>query len=380
MKILENYPDISFIEDLTLEEMQEAMLEDYREKYEEITGQRLTLAKADPTRLILYAATLQLYQGMQYIDRAAKQSFLKYSYGDFLENLGALKGIVRNPGEAARVMVRFALSEARTETVTIPAGTRATPGGNVYFLTQEEYAIPVGEAYGDVEMVCAELGDIGNDFEPGSIRTLVDKIPYMGSIANINTSSGGAEAESDENLAERIYLAPSAYSVAGPDDAYRYWVKTFNPSISDVHVWSPVPGEVDIRFIVGDGEIPDEALVQAVEDYLMEGDRRPLTDHVTVGVPEVYPFRVNLKYWVNESEKNKAAAIQHNVDEAVRGFAYWQKTQIGRDINPSYLSYLMIQAGAKRVEITEPVFTAVGDTGLAIMEEAAVIFGGVERD
>lgn len=380
MKILDNYPDISFIDGMTLEEMQETMLKDFRKKYEEITGETLTLAKADPSRLILYAAALQLYQGMQYIERAARQSFLKYSYGDFLENLGALKGIRRNPGEPARVTVRFTISEKREESVTIPAGTRVTPGGNVYFITQKEYAISTGDTYTDAEMVCAEAGESGNGFEPGTIRTLVDKIPYMGSVENIDTSSGGAEEESDENLAERIYLAPSSYSVAGPDDAYKYWVKTFNPSITDVHVWSPVPGEVDIRFIVGDGELPEETMIRGVEEFLREGDRRPLTDHVTVGVPEVHTFRVNLTYWVNESEKNKAAAIQRNVDEAVKGFAYWQRTQIGRDINPSYLNYLLIQAGAKRVEIAEPVFTEVGDTGIGVMEDATVVFGGIERD
>ena len=380
MKILDNYPDISFIDGMTLEEMQETMLKDFRKKYEEITGETLTLAKADPSRLILYAAALQLYQGMQYIERAARQSFLKYSYGDFLENLGALKGIRRNPGEPARVTVRFTISEKREESVTIPAGTRVTPGGNVYFITQKEYAISTGDTYTDAEMVCAEAGESGNGFEPGTIRTLVDKIPYMGSVENIDTSSGGAEEESDENLAERIYLAPSSYSVAGPDDAYKYWVKTFNPSITDVHVWSPIPGEVDIRFIVGDGELPEETMVRGVEEFLREGDRRPLTDHVTVGVPEVHQFHVNLTYWVNESEKNKAAAIQRNVDEAVKGFAYWQRTQIGRDINPSYLNYLLIQAGAKRVEIAEPVFTEVGDTGIGVMDDSTVVFGGIERD
>lgn len=380
MKALDNYPDINFIGSLTLEEMQKTMLEDFQKKYEEITGTTITLAKADPVRLILYSATLQLYQGMQYIDSAAKQSFLKYSYGDFLENLGALKGVKRNPGEAAKTTVRFALSEARPETLIIPAGTRVTPGGNIFFLTQEDNGITAGELYADIEMVCVEIGEAGNGYEAGNIKTLVDKIPYIESVVNLDRTSGGADVESDENLAERIYLAPSAYSVAGPDDAYKYWVKDYNPSITDVKVWSPEPGEVDIRFIIGDGELPEQSMIDAVEEYLMEGDKRPLTDHVTVGVPEVYPYNVNVKYWINESDKNKAAAIQKNVDEAVRGFAYWQKSMIGRDINPSYLNHLLIQAGVKRAEITEPVFKVVGDTGLAVMEDAVVAYGGIERD
>ena len=86
-KTLEGYPDISFIENMTLENLQEQMIADFTEKYKEETGEELTLGLGDPNRLVLYAAALQIYQGMQYIDNAGKQSFLKYSYSGFLESL-----------------------------------------------------------------------------------------------------------------------------------------------------------------------------------------------------------------------------------------------------------------------------------------------------
>lgn len=121
-------------------------------------------------------------------------------------------------------------------------------------------------------------------------------------------------------------------------------------------------------------------MVQEVEKYLMEGERRPLTDRVTVGVPEAFAYNVNIRYWVNESDKTKAAAIQRSVEEAVDGFIYWQGSKIGRDINPSMLNHMVIRAGAKRVEIEEPVFTVVGDTGLAVAGNRHVGYGGIERD
>lgn len=380
LKALENYPDINFIENMSLEDTKNQMISDFQSKYEEITGTGLNLGKADPVRLILYAAALQLYQGMQYIDNAAKQSFLKYSYGEFLENLGALKGITRNKATPARAVMRFTLSEIQETIITVPAGTRVTPGGNVFFTTEEETVIPAGELFLDIPVVCTESGEIGNGYEAGSIKVLVDKIPYIAEVRNIEKTSGGAETEDDENLAERIYIAPSKYSVAGPDDAYKYWVKTYNPSISDVKVTSPVPGQVDIRFIVGDGEIPEQGLIEAVEAYLMEGERRPLTDLVTVGAPEITDYSIDLKYWINETDKTKAAAIQKSVDEAVDGFIYWQKQQIGRDINPSRLNYLLVQAGAKRAEIAEPAFTVVGETGIARAASVNIVYGGIESD
>ena len=42
--------------------------------------------------MILYSAAAQIYQAMQYVDRAGKQSLLKYSYSEFLDNLALLKG------------------------------------------------------------------------------------------------------------------------------------------------------------------------------------------------------------------------------------------------------------------------------------------------
>lgn len=380
LKILEDYPDISFIEGMTLEGMIEQMIKDFQGKYEEITGNLLVLAPADPVRLILYAAGLQLYQGMQYIDSAAKQSFLKYSYGDYLENLGALKGIYRDPGKCARTVIKFTLSAARDTDTVIPAGTRVTPGGKVFFYTEGEGMIPRGELSVELSAVCTEIGETGNGHGTGSIKVLVDKIPYIAEVRNMTKTSGGAERESDANLAERIYLAPSRYSVAGPDDAYKYWVKAYSPSISDVKVSSPDPGHVDIRFMVGDGRMPDLGMVQEVEKYLMEGERRPLTDRVTVGIPEVFHYNIDIQYWINESDKTKAAAIQRSVEEAVDGFVYWQKSKIGRDINPSMLNHMVIRAGAKRAEVKEPAFAVVGDTGLAVVENRRVGYGGIERD
>ncbi|MEY8265076.1 baseplate J/gp47 family protein [Lachnospiraceae bacterium 64-25] len=380
LKALENYPDISFIGEMTLEEMKEQMISDFQKKYEEITGKPVVLGKADPVRLILYAASLQLYQGMQYIDNAAKQSFLKYSYGGFLENLGALKGITRNQGTPAQTMIRFTLSEARNTASVIPKGTRVTPGGNIFFYTEEERTILPGDMSVDIPAVCTDSGECGNDYDPGSIKVLVDKIPYVAEVVNLEKTYGGAEVESDESLAERIYLAPSKYSVAGPDDAYQFWTRTCNPSITDVKVSSPVPGNVDIRFTINNGEIPPQEMVEEVESYLMEGERRPLTDLVTVGAPETVEFNVNVKYWINETDRVKAEAVRRSVNEAIDGFAYWQRKQIGRDINPSMLNHLIIQAGAKRTEITEPMFTVVGETGLAVMASRKVVYGGLERD
>ncbi len=379
-KTLEGYPDISFIENITLESLQEQMIADFCEKYKEETGQEIRLGLADPNRLILYAAALQIYQCMQYVDNAGKQSFLKYAYSGFLDNIGELKGISRNHGTPASVIVRFTVSEKQNSTITIPMGTRITAGDNVCFFTKEDAEIKAGSEYVDVTAICTEEGKAGNGYEVGKINILVNQIAYIGSVANITKSEGGTEAESDEQLADRIYMAPSKYSTAGPADAYEYWVKTCNSEIKDVRVNSPSDGVVEIIFILDNGEIPGEELINRVRTYLNDNKIRPLTDKVQVKAPVTKEYAINYVYYIAESDRNKAASIQQNMNDAVMAYKLWQSEKIGRDINPDYLLKLIMNAGAKRAIISTPVFTTVPEDGIAVCTDTMAVYGGIESD
>lgn len=377
---LENYPDISFIENLSLEELQSQMLTDFSEKYRKLTGKEMTLAPAHPFRLILYAVSLQLYQAFQYLDQSGKQSFLKYAYGDNLDNLGALKGISRNMGERAKTTVRFTLAQEQKTVITIPKGTRVTPGNELYFYTIETAEIPAGELIVDVQMECAEVGTSGNGLRPGAISILVDLLPYIQSVSNIDTSDGGQNVENDENLAERIFLAPAGYSVAGPDAAYKYWAKQYNSGIADVQVTSPSEGIVDIRFIMQEGKLPEESLIAGLQDYLNDSNIRPLTDKVQTGSPDLVDCNIALTYYIGKKDASRVEKIKQGVDNAIEIYKIWQQEKIGRDINPSQLLYFVIQAGAKRVEIAEPVFTTVPSNAVAEIKNINVIYGGIEDD
>ena len=120
-----NLPDVSFIDDVTLDQIQSQLVADYISKYEELTGESAELTRADPVSLILYACSVQIFQAMLYVDRAGKQDLLKYSYGEYMDNLAALKGLTREPAKPAVVTVRFTLSAARPDVISIPAGTRS---------------------------------------------------------------------------------------------------------------------------------------------------------------------------------------------------------------------------------------------------------------
>ena len=58
LNTIDNLPDISFIDGLTLENIQSQMLSDFVAKYQEITGKKIQLSKSDPNRIIMLGCAL----------------------------------------------------------------------------------------------------------------------------------------------------------------------------------------------------------------------------------------------------------------------------------------------------------------------------------
>ncbi len=381
MNAIKNLPDISFIDNKTIDQVRQEMVADYESFISGATGQTVTLERSSVHRMELYAAAAQIYQAMQYIDRQGKQNILKYSYSDFLDNLAIFKGVTRNPATAATTTLRFTLSAERDTATGIPQGTRVSTAGSIYFATDVYAEIPAGSTTVDVPATCTVAGTDGNGFAAGELATIVDPIPYVASVTNTTATEGGAEIESDDDLAERVFLAPGAYSTAGPEDGYLYHAKAYSAAIGDVVATSnQAAGTVDIVFIMADGSTPGEEMIEGLEGYLQGKTIRPMTDLVRVAAPQEVTYTINLTYYINRSDSAKAVTIQAAVAQAVADYQTWQRA-IGRDINPSQLVRMVMDAGAKRVTVTAPTYTAVDATKVSALQgDAAISYGGLEDD
>ena len=381
MNAIKSLPDISFIDNKTIDQVRQEMVADYESFISEATGQTVNLERSSVHRMELYAAAAQIYQAMQYIDRQGKQNILKYSYSDFLDNLASFKGVTRNPAAAATTTLRFTLSAERDTATGIPQGTRVSTAGSIYFATDVYAEILAGSTTVDVPATCTVAGTDGNGLAIGELTTIVDPIPYVASVSNTTATEGGAEIESDADLAERVFLAPGAYSTAGPEDGYIYHAKAYSPAVGDVEATSDQEaGTVDIVFIMADGSTPGEEMIEGMEGYLQGKTIRPMTDLVRVAAPEEVQYTINLTYYINRSDSAKAVTIQAAVAQAVEDYKTWQRA-IGRDVNPSQLTHMVMEAGAKRVTVTAPAYTAVGKTEVSALQGAAVVtYGGLEDD
>lgn len=380
LESIDNLPDISFIDNLTLTDVQARVINAFYDKYEEITGKRITLARGDPYRIMMLACAQVIYQGLQQVDKAGKMNFLKYAYGDFLKNLAALKNVSENEPEKAVAQVRWKLATVRESATPIPAGSRVTADYAVYFETGTYAEIPAGDTEITITMYCTEAGEQGNGYMAGELNVMVDPVAFIESVANTETTSGGTGAESDQSIAERTFLAPSGYSTAGPDDAYIYHAKNYSSDIGDVIVTSPTPGVVDVRFVLSDGSIPNEALIAKMAEHLQQRSKRPLTDYVQVAAPDVVTYNTDFTYYINTSDSASAVQVQSQVAQAVKDYQLWQSTGIGRDINPDELLSLLKKAGVKRANIRKPAFTVLKGTEVAKAENTNIVYGGLEDD
>lgn len=404
---IDNLPDIEFAE------RDAATIEaSVITAFEAISGD--TLFPGDPRRLFLEAVASLIAQQRSVIDFAAKMNLLSYAQGDYLDVLGELvlgPDNGRRDPQPALTTIQFTLSAAQPGVVTIPAGTEVS-GGSLAFATQEALEIPAGDLTGSVTAECSQAGTIGNGLLPGQIRTIVEPIPFVASATNTTATDGGADTENDENLRERIRLAPSSFSVAGPRDAYIFWARTANQAIIDVSVLSPTPddikqlvytvladnnadpalvtameteldnadwpGTVRVRPLLDGGDIPTQDVLDQVDDVLTATNVRPLTDEVIVQAPTDVSYAITVDYWISSTLVSQAATIQAAVTAAVEGYRVWQRSAIGRDINPDELTQRMKQAGAKRVVITSPVFTVLDETEVAQESAVTVNYQGLE--
>lgn len=378
---LYNLPEISFIEGITYEGILNEMVADFETKYTEETGRKIKLRPGDKEHIHLRVLAGQYYQMYQQLDYAAKMNLLKYSKGDFLKHLGAFKKTFIQEPRAAAVKVRFTLSEVRKDVIYIPEGTRVTAGDGVYFATDDYAEVAAGESYADVTCTCETAGDIGNNYQPGTIEIIVDPVPYVKSVVNVTKSDGGSGEESEESFRERIFLAPLSYSVAGPADAYEYWVKQYNSAaIEDVKIYEPVEAVVDIRILLQGGALPSETFCSGCLQYLKDNPIIPLTDNNYVLPPDVVGYDLKATYYISRSDINNVKSIQDSIEAAKDTYLNWQRTKIGRDLNPDALIEFVRAAGGKRCVIESPVFTVIPETSVAQEKTVEFVYGGIEDD
>lgn len=347
-------------------------------QFEAVLGE--TLQPSDERRLFINALAQVIVGINANINDTGNQVLLRTARGEALDAIGEWWGVERIGAKSAHTKLNFTLSVEQGTAYVIPSGTRATPDGKIYFATTEALIIPAGSKEGTVEAICLTEGVAGNGYTSGQVKYIVDNVPFLASVSNTETTSGGADEEADDSLRERIRLAPESMSTAGASAGYEYFARSGSADVGDVVVYSPVndesltdeeraagAGRVYIYILKSDGSIPDpsDKILQDVTNAVTAKNVRPLTDLVIVSAPETVAYTINFSYYIAEENSSRADEIQLAINNKVNEYIEWQDKKIGRNINPDELRKLILNAGASRVIITSPEYREIPPRSVA---------------
>lgn len=325
----------------------DALIADYQTR----TGR--SLQAAQPERLLINSIAYILSLHKSQINEAALQNLVAFSTAPALDRLGDLVGVKRLAASNALTTLQFTLVEGHSG-VVIPVGTRvASEDGQAIFQTAIALEVEIGVNTAEVEAIAQEVGANGNGFIAGTVVELLDPQPFVAAVENITTSAGGADEETDDQLRERIQLAPASFSNAGSRGAYIFHAKSASQLIADVAVTNPIPGTANIYpMVFGGGTTPSEIL-NLVQDILSDEKVRPLTDTPVVLSPTTtfYEIEVELTLYSTATQSTVLAQVTENLN----AFKDEKGLRLGLDI---ILNQIIAQctgvAGVYDVAVIEP--------------------------
>lgn len=333
-------------------------------RYEALTGKKLQPGQIETLEFnsVAYRISLLLNQ----VNETANSMLIAFATGVALEALAELVGVTRLPASAAQCTIRFDLVAGHGDLV-IDKGIRIqSVDGLVVFTTLEDTSVLSTDTYTDVVCECTKTGVVGNGYVSDRINILLDPRPYITYAANIDTTAGGNDEESDEALRTRVKLAPSVFSVAGPDDAYKFWALSAHPSIVDVAVtigheltspYAIIPGQVDIFPLIRNNGTLTTPIRDAVYAACNAEKVRPLTDTVVIKDPVQVDYAIEVELTIFDdavSATELAACIA-----AMEAYRDERKDKLGIDAVRTQLIAAAKTSGTYSLNLVEPAADVV---------------------
>lgn len=310
----------------------EAVLSELIAQYESLTGK--SLQPAQPERLIFNAFAYRETLVRQAIQDTGVQNLVSFSSAPVLDFLGELLGVTRLAPAPATCLLTFNFVFGHSGG-TIPAGTRvASTDGQFVFATKQDVGVPaLVSSIIDIEAEALVGGLGGNGYVAGSITNLLDPQAFIETVSNTTTSANGTDEEDDEGLRNRIRLAPGQFSNAGSRGAYVFHTFSAHPSIVDVAVTSPTPGQVNVYPLVEGGITTPTPVINSVIAALNDEKVRPLTDTVVVASPTAVTYAITANIVVLSSYNS--TDVQNAVIAALTEFVESKRLKLGRDVMSS---------------------------------------------
>lgn len=238
------------------------------------------------------------------LSKAVGVFFKKDCTGEYCDRFAEEYGITRKNGKKAKGTVTFT-GEAGVE---IPVGTLCATSAGLMFVTTEVGSIG---ASGTVS-VPVEAEDIGDKYNilTGYINTLPVAIRDVTGVTNGAAFIGGAEAETDEELIDRLLLRLRTPATSGNAYHYLQWaLEVEGVGNAKVFPLDNGPGTVGVMLITSAGRSPGEDVINAAAAHI-EGER-PIGATVSVYAPQEVVINIEAAIQISASTTLEAVKKEY---------------------------------------------------------------------
>ncbi|AIY79427.1 baseplate J-like family protein [Clostridium botulinum 202F] len=374
----------------------ETIYKDVINKVENELGEELH--EGDERKLFIKSLMPILVGIANNINDTANQNFLENARDEKLDAIGeSYFDTKRLKPTKASCRGKAVLSAIQKDDVHIASGTKITSDGIRIFELEEDYILKAGESETNVKLISTSTGYKYNGIPEGKINHIIQPIAFVSQIYNTEISKEGSDLEKNISYRERARLEMESKSCAGPNGAYEYYAYSADNSITGVKVISPSPGVVKILVVVDNGEIPSQEILNKVYKECSPKDRRPLTDKVEVGTPDVIEYDIELTYYLDKNFLTQEGKWRKSIegeklnyeDGSIRNFINWQQEEIGKSINVEELKYQILNSasynindrllsGVRRLIVSKPGYDEIKENEIAKVKNITVKYGGME--
>ena len=346
---------------MTVDEIYGQMVEAFQRE----TG--LTLNGDGDMAVRLYAVATQIYGLYVQADWVNRQCFPQTAVEDYLDLHAQLRGVTRREATAAEGVLRFETDSPAATDLVISVGTVCMTAGGIRFETTQEGVIPADETAAEVPARALEPGAAGNA-AAGTIRAMSVAPVGVSRCTNPQAFSGGTDAETDEELRERVMETFRRMPNGANAAFYQQEAMSF-PQVAAASVLSRPRGigTVDVVVATPTG-LPDEELLEQLQAYFEE--RREIAVDLQVKAPEIKNVTVSIR--VAAEENRDGASVRQAVEQTVR--SWFDGKLLGQNVLRAKLGELIFAVdGVKNYVVDSPAAdVAVDSDVLPWLEEITV--------
>lgn len=257
------------------------------------------------------------------MDFIKRQMFPTTATGIYLDMHAEQRGISRQSPTKAIGRLMFYVERALTYDFTVPAGTVcAVSDGSLRFVTDNDVVLPSGNVYVMAE-VHAEQGGSEYNVPSNTVNSIVTYFSESIYVNNTSGFSGGADAESDEELRTRI--AESYYNPSnGMNETYYKQLAMSVDGVYSANVWRLAHGTGTVGvFIASRAAKASDTAVSEVQQLMNK--MRPLG--VDVIVESAKLTAVSVKVSVAVFDGYSPDEVKGRVQTAIKN--YFERLGVG---------------------------------------------------